>query len=108
VTTFKPTGDDETKLREAAKKLKQSNALLAIGKKGADAAKECIEGWLKQERKFDVATLEIGDIVNIEGIVLIEVGKQNKFDEKAFLLAQPSLHEEWKRDMPVRKFKALI
>lgn len=104
----KPAGADLEKLQKAAKLLKKSNALYAIGKQGAEAAKAEISDWLKVNRKIDLDALPIGDFVNVEKVCMIERSKQNKFDEKSFLVDQPQLHEQYKRDHPITKFKAQI
>jgi hypothetical protein len=31
-----------------------------------------------------------------------------KFDVKGFSLAEPKLHADWERDLPVKKFKPLV
>ena len=52
--------------------------------------------------------LAIGDLVHVEGALMIEVSKMCKFDEKDFLLKHPAMHAEFKRDRPVTKYKPLV
>lgn len=108
MTTVKPQGADLEKLQKAAKLLKKSNALFAIAKKDSDAAKSEISDWLKAERQIEIETLPIGEFVHVENVCMIERGKQNKFDEKGFLIAEPKLHADWKKDLPITKYKALV
>ena len=105
VITFRPVGEELVCLQRAAGHLKAANAALAEAKKAADAAKRVIEDWLLRERKISLEGLGIGELVHVEEVVLIEVGKQNKFDEKGFLAAHPGLHGEFKRDFAVIRWR---
>jgi hypothetical protein len=107
VQILKPSGAQLIALQAASVALRQANAVLAKAKESADAAKEAIINWLKSERSIDIETLPIGEIVMIEDVVIIKITSQNRFDEKAFLLADPAIHAKWKKDMPVRKFDPL-
>jgi hypothetical protein len=105
--TVKPQGTDLDRLRRAAAMLRKANALFGIAKKDSESAKAEISAWLKAERQIDIEALEIGQMVNVENVCIIERGKQNKFDEKSFLFEQPELHAKYKRDLPITKYKAL-
>ncbi len=98
---------DAPLLLAAAHQLKLANAALAKAKKSGDRAKEILTAWLKDERSLDLNTLLIGDIVNIDGICLIEIASQNRFDETAFATMHPEIHASFKTEKPVRKFKPL-
>jgi hypothetical protein len=102
--TFKTT--DET-LRRAADNIKLGNTQLAAAKKLVDTGKAAIADWLQRERDVNLDTLPIGELIAIDGICLIEIGKMNKFDEPAFQLAHPGQHAEFKRDFSVKKFKPI-
>jgi hypothetical protein len=106
--TVKPNEEEAASLKKAASMLKVSNELLASAKKSVEAAKEQIAGWLKTNREIDIELLPIGEFVNVDGVCLIERGKQNKFDEKGFLIAQPALHAEFKKDFAMTKYKVLV
>lgn len=104
----KPQGRDLEKLQAAAKLLKEANKFFAIAKKNSESAKAAISEWLKANRQLDIETLKIGEMVMVESVCLIEIGSQNKFDEKAFLLAEPELHQKFKKDFSFTKFKSLV
>jgi hypothetical protein len=107
--TFKPSpGPELAKLKSVALTLKVANEDMARATKAADAAKDHLVKWLKDNRGVDVPSLPIGELIQIEGVVLVEIAKMNKLDESALLLAEPAIHARWKRDLPVRKFKALV
>ncbi len=106
--TFKPTGSELEKLQAAAQKLKAGNAKFGEAKKDTEAAKAAISDWLKTERKLDLSTLPIGEMVQIEGVALVEITSMNKFDEKSFLLANPETHARFKKDFTVTKYKPLV
>lgn len=106
--TFKANEMDAAMLKDAASKLKAANAAIAAANKQVEASKQAIAQWLKDNRDTDIDALTIGEFVQIDGIVMIERAKQNKFDEKAFLLEQPAQHAAYKRDFPMNKFKSLI
>jgi hypothetical protein len=106
--TFKPSGEELEQLRNAAITLAKANALSAASIKQVEASKKAISEWLKQKRGLELETLPIGELVQIEGVVLIEISKQNKFDEARFMLADPKTYEAYKGDRPVKKFKPLV
>lgn len=106
--TFKPSEAELALLVCTAKTLKQANADLGAAKKAVDSAKESLAKWLNEARGLDLNTLKIGEIVNIEAVCLIKVTGMNKFDEGAFSLAQPKLHAEFKKELPVRRFDPLV
>ena len=106
---FKPTTPESiAALQRAALAIKAANGMFSAAKKMSEAGKTALADWLKTERDTDLETLPIGDLISIDGICLIEIGKMNKFDEARFQLAQPELHAEFKRDLPVKKFKPLL
>jgi hypothetical protein len=78
---------------------------LAKAKKQAEAAKSTISDWLEKQRKVTVATLPVGEMVMLEGVCLIEISKQSKFDEKTFMSLHVELHASFKKDFPVVKYK---
>jgi hypothetical protein len=107
--TFKVTDPTAAEsLRRAALAIKSGNGMFAAAKKMVEAGKAALADWLKTERETDIETLAIGELISIEGVALIEIGKMNKFDEGAFQLAQPETHAQFKRDVPVKKFKPLV
>ena len=106
--TFKPTDPVSTpRLYTAAANIKAANAMISAAKKLGESGKQAIADWLRTERDTDIEVLPIGELVNIEGICLIEIGSMNKFDEASFQLADPEQHAKFKRDIPVKKFKPL-
>ena len=105
--TFKASGSEFDLLRDAAITLKEANSKMADGEKAATAAKKRLADWLQEKRGLNLETLKIGEMVQIEGVALIEIGKQNKFDVSAFMLSEPELHLKFKKDMPIRKYKSL-
>jgi hypothetical protein len=108
VQRFIPSESELKHLQEAATRLKKANWLFGIAKQESDAAKKALAGWLKENRKCDIETLAIGEFVSIEGVALIEIGKQNRFDEDAFVLAEPATHARFKKDFAVRKYKPCV
>lgn len=106
--TFKPNELDLAKLTDAAKLIKQGNAAQAKGKKDTEAGKHGVATWLLNERKLDIDKLAIGELVQIEGTCLIEIGKQSRFDLQAFQLAHPALFSEFTKDFSTVKFKPLV
>lgn len=106
--TFKPSPESLAALQRAALSIKSANGMFSAAKKMAEAGKAALADWLKAERDTDIETLPIGDLVSIDGVCLIEISKMNKFDEAAFSLADPEKHAEFKKDLPVKKFKPLV
>ena len=105
--TVKASGKELEELQQAAAVLKAANEIMASAEKSAKAAKFRIAEWLKKERSIELETLPIGEIVNVDLVCLIERGKMNKFDEKSFSLAHAVLHAEFKKDLPVTRWKPL-
>ena len=103
--TFK--ANDET-LTQAAKMIREGNAKLAEGKKQSDAGKAMIETWLRDNRQCDIASLPIGELVNIEAVCLVEIGKQTRFNEKRFAVEQPETFASYREEMRVTKYKPLV
>jgi len=106
--TFKPNDNDTAKLIDAARLIATGNKAQATGKKQTEAGKVNIGEWLQNERQCNLTTLKIGDIVNIEGVCLVEIGKQSRFDIAAFQLKHPTLFAEFTKDCPTVKFKPLV
>jgi hypothetical protein len=106
--TFRVEGEDMRMLRSIAMALRDNNHRLAEYGKAADAAKKQLAKWLKENRECDVETLVVGDIVQIEDVVMIEVSGQMKFDQSGFRLAEPASFEKWQKEMAIRKFKPLV
>jgi hypothetical protein len=106
--TVKPNDEEIGALKKAASMLKVANELTASAKKSAEAAKAELAKWLKENREIDIESLPIGEIVNIDGICLVEKAKQNRFDADGFMLAQPALHAQFKKDFPMTKYRVLV
>jgi transcriptional regulator NrdR family protein len=105
--TFKASEAEVKRLRIVMAQLALANKQAGEAKKSVEAAKADIEKWLKEERELEVASLTIGEMVLIDEVVLIEIGKTARFDEKAFLLREPALHAEFKRDVPRITYKPI-
>lgn len=103
--TFK--ANDET-LKQAATMIKDGNMMLAKGKKQADAGKAMIEQWLKEQRQCDLSTLSIGEIINIETVCLVEIGKQTRLDQATMQLQDPVLFAKYQKEFATVKFKPLV
>lgn len=103
--TFKT---NDVALVNAAQQIKQGNAILVLVKKQVDASKTAIEAWLKENRQVDIAALPIGEMVNIDGVCLIEVGKQSRLDQAALQLEQPEVFAKYRKEFPCLKFKPLV
>lgn len=108
MTTIKFSGAEHAETRMAVQLLKDANKALSGAKKQADAAKDAITALLLNKRGINLETLEIGDVVSIDGLLLIKVNSQNKFDEKSFMLQNPAQHEAFKKDFAVKRFEPLI
>lgn len=106
--TFKPNPADKETLQMAGRLLKGGNQKIAEGNKEVEAAKAIVTNWLGGERNCQLETLAIGEMIEIESCFLVEISKQNKFDEKRFLALNPIEHAAYKKDFPVKKFKALV
>ena len=106
--TFKPAAADLPKLQAAVTTLKQGNKKVSEGQKETEASKALITEWLKKERGCDVGTLSIGDVVLIDGTVMVEIAAMIKLDANALLASEPSVHQKYTRSVAVRKFKPLI
>ena len=98
---------DDEDIKKAVANLRQANAMLSEGKKLSEGAKAVIRNRLLELREVDLAALPIGEMVNVEKLILIEVGKQSRFDEHQFQLDQPESYLSYKKDFPVLKFKPL-
>lgn len=98
----------DVQLENAVKSLATANASLAAAKKQADNAKETIANRLKDLRGIDLSSLKIGDMVNVENILIVEIGKQNRFDAATFQAKNPALYQTFLKDFPTTKYKALV
>jgi hypothetical protein len=106
--TFKPAGQELEDLQQAARLLKNANAATTRAEKEIETAKAKLSQWLLAERNTNLDTLDIGALVNIEDVALIEIGQMTKFDEKTFALAKPGLHAEYLKPRRVKRFKPAI
>jgi hypothetical protein len=107
VRTCKPADCDLQTLQQTADRLRQANQQLSRAGKLRDAAKKSLSDWLRNNRQIDIEALPVGEIVVIEGIALIEIDSQNRFDEDAFLLSDPEKHAAFRKELPIRKIKPL-
>lgn len=106
--TIKPQGVDLEKLQKAAKLLRKANVLFGLAKKDSESAKAEIANWLKAERKIELETLEVGTLVSIDKVCLIERAGQKRLDEKKLLFEEPMIHARFKFELPITKFKPLV
>jgi hypothetical protein len=98
---------DDERLPAWARDLREANAQLAVARKVVEVAKENFTRWLAENRDVDVRTLPAGEMICIEGVLLVEVRSQNRFDEAGFAAAQPELYAAHKRLVPTVMFKPL-
>jgi hypothetical protein len=105
---LKPNEAELTDLQTAAVNLKSANQRLAAAQKDVDNAKLIIRHWLVVHRNIYIDTLPTGDIIQIEGVCIVQRDRQHKFDEAAFSIAHPDIYTTWKRDFPVNRFKPLV
>lgn len=108
MVTFRFEGTELAVLRGIAETLRDANKRKNEAEKAAEAAKKKLGEHLKERRQFEIETMTIGDIVHVEDVIMIEVSSQNKFDAKAFMLAEPESYEKYKRDFPMLKFKPMV
>jgi hypothetical protein len=99
---------DDEELSQACRNLKDANAALSRATQSAKAAKQLIRQRLIDLRDVDIGALEIGELVQVERLLLIEIAKQSRFDEARFQLDQAELYQSYKKDFPVIKYKSLI
>jgi hypothetical protein len=92
----------------AAKLLKLNNSLLADATKQVETAKKAIAEILKDYRGIEVETLPIGEMVMIEGVLLLKINSQNKFDSKQFALDNPVEFAKYKKDFATKRFDSLV
>jgi hypothetical protein len=107
VKTCKPAESELPVLQHLSKSMAEANAAKAKADKIVESSKEGLAKWLLEQRDINIETLQIGDMVMIENVVLIEIGKQERFDEKGFLVSEPALHAQWVKPRPVKKFKSI-
>jgi len=103
--SFKIDDDD---LKQACINLRDANTALSEANKKASNAKKIIEQKLLKERGLNVRAEPIGEIISIDKMLLIEIGKQNRLDEEQLELDHAELYQSYKRDFPTVKFKPLI
>lgn len=103
--TFKT---DNATLVKAAQMIKEGNATLAQAKKQVDAGKAMIADWLETERNCQLASLPIGEMINVDGVCLIEIGKQNRLDQATLQAEVPEIFTKYQREFPVVKYKPLV
>ena len=103
--TFKT---NDAALVNAAQQIKQGNAILALAKKQVESGKAAIETWLKENRQVELSALAIGEIVNIDSVCLVEVGKQSRLDQSALQLECPETFAKYRKEFPCLKFKPLV
>ncbi|MDO8611138.1 MAG: hypothetical protein Q7R95_11485 [bacterium] len=99
---------DNEQAAKAAQMIKDGNAQLASAKKQVDAGKATLATILKEERAIDLSTLAIGEMVNVDKVCLIEVGKQTRFDQATFQLEHPTVFAQYQKEFPTLKFKPLV
>lgn len=73
-------------LATACEMIREGNAMLAAGKKKADAGKQAILHWLETERGMKETSLNIGDIVTVEGetgeMLKLEIRGKNRLNQE--------------------------
>src|SRR5436309_726713 len=106
--TFRPDPIERRHLIGLAELLKNANAQIAAAEKDKEAAKGNLVLWLKARRKLNVDALEIGDAIEIPGVVRIEIDCQTRLAQAALLLEEPLVYERFMRPVAVRKFKPLV
>lgn len=109
--TVKLTVADERKtaIENAIANIEKGNKQASEAKKLCDAGKEYLAKLLADERKIEVAKLEIGEIVavSINGTAAFNVviGKQNRLDSAALMAERPEIMEQFKREFATVSFK---
>jgi hypothetical protein len=96
------------KLQAAAVAIRDGNQRISEGTKAVEIGKEAIANWLRDNRECDLSKLEIGSLVTVENVALIEVAKQDRFDAKAFAIEHVALFAAFVKRFPMVKFKALV
>ena len=99
---------EDDQLKQACHSLKEANAQLSSATKTASGAKKIIQQRLYELREINLEVLPIGEIVSVEKLLLIEIGKQNRFDESQFEIDDPETYAKYKKDFPCKKFKPLV
>ena len=99
---------EDDQLKQACQNLKEANEALGRANKTAKGAKAIIEKKLYELRELNLETVPIGEIVTVEKLLLIEIGKQNRFDDEQFELDHPELYQSYKKDFRCKKFKPLL
>ncbi len=99
-------------LATACQMLKEGNAMLALGKKKADAGKQAIIHWLASERATNVEALEIGEIIIIQGekgdLIKLEIKGKNRLDQESLQLHAPEVFAAHYKLFPEKSFGILL
>jgi hypothetical protein len=106
--TYRPSDRELSTLRIAAAKLKEAYRTAAEQEKIIEANKAHLAEWLKDNRGVNLDALEIGELIQIENVVQIEIGSQARLDAKALLAQAPTIYEAFSKPIPVKKFKPLV
>jgi len=106
--TVRPATEECKAITHAAWLIAEGNKAMAKAKKEIEAGKETLARWLKNERGIDINSLPIGSMVNIEGICLVEVGSQTRFDQKRFAVINPITFAKFNCVNATLKFKPLV
>lgn len=104
---FRPSEDEIGILKSSASQLRKANALFGVAKRESEAAKKVITDWLRDKRQLDLAQEQIGEVICIEDVMLIEVTKQNRLDKDTLMIKEPETYGRFLRDFPMLKFRAL-
>ncbi len=96
---------NDSQIETLTERLREANRVSAAAAKEIETCKKLLGDKLKALRGLDVNALPIGSIVAVNACLLIEIASMCKFDERKFSAEHPALHESFKRDIPVRKFK---
>lgn len=115
--TYKPNPQELEVLTIAIEGLKVVNQTLADAAKLGDIHKATLHKFVCEREQLE-PTKEPGDVLKasfaigscfiITGIALVEIGKQNRFDEKTFAANNLETYLAHKVDAPTVKTKALV
>lgn len=93
---------------KAAQMIKQARELANESRKLDEAGKATLATIVKDERDIDFDALSIGEIINIDKICLVEIGKQTRLDQAAMQLQDPVLFAKYQKEFATIKFKPLV
>jgi hypothetical protein len=102
--TTKPNDQEIGKLITAAQSVKSGNRAIADGKKLVETGKEYIADWLAKNRAIELDKQPFDEVVSIQGVCVVQIGSQVRFDEKAFMIQHPELHAQFMRKNKILKF----